>query len=75
MWIFREHLAFTKGEVKMESDGSISGRPDVVKSEILFEHEGIMKLEFPRDQNDYLKMTTLGDEDNSILVEVPRGEW
>jgi len=83
MWIYREHLSSTKGEVYMQSDGSIGGRPENWLmpngggDEVLFDHEGIVTLTFFEDSSDYLTVYNFDDSSRarSIDVEVPRGQW
>jgi hypothetical protein len=78
MWIYREHLSSTKGEVKVLSNGTISGRSENPNEpgswdEVLFEHDGIMKLAFWKNASDYLTMYNFNDTQNRIHVKIPRG--
>lgn len=53
MWIYRQSLDSTRGEAYVNADGSIH-REDLNNidsnyfDEVLFEHEGIVKLEFQK---------------------------
>ena len=50
MWIYRQHLSSTLGEVSMK-EGAVQGRPQNLNNassydEVLFQHDSIMTLEF-----------------------------
>lgn len=80
MWFYREPLVNTKGEAKVNADGSLS-RNDFANSEsadhdeILFDHEGVLRLTFKRASTKFLTVTDLGDTTKEIQIEVPRGQW
>ena len=82
MWIYREHLSSTQGEVYLDQTGAIHGRyqnpsdPNA-SDEVLFQHDGLLTLKFNRTHNDYLRVYTLNDQTDEqvIQVKVPRGEW
>lgn len=80
MWFYREPLVNTKGEAKMNVDGSLS-RDDFANSasanhdEILFDHEGVMRLSFKQASTEFLTMTDLEDTTKEVSIKVPRGQW
>ena len=80
MWIYREHLSSTKGEVIIEKDGEISGRKENINKpnswdEVLFHHDNIMTLAFYKNSSEFLTLFNFEDPTNSIQVEIPRGKW
>ena len=59
MWFYRQPLVSVKGEAKMNLNGSISRNdfnnlPEAERDEILFEHEGMMKIFFKASSSDYI---------------------
>jgi hypothetical protein len=80
MWIYREHLSSTQGEVKVLQNGTLSGRKEqdhhvFLGDEVLFKHDGIMTLVFHKNSSDYLSIYNLDDPSIKIQVRVPRGQW
>lgn len=82
MWIYREHLSSTKGEITILEDGSVSGRPENPNEpnswdEVLFEHDGIMTLAFWKNSSEYLSFYNFDDVTGERLIQVPvpRGQW
>jgi hypothetical protein len=82
MWIYRQSLDSTRGEAYVKEDGSIFRRdmnqvdPNYF-DEVLFEHEGIVKLAFLKNSNDFLTVTNFDDDDDqqTVKVFVPRAQW
>ena len=58
MWVYREHLSSTDGNVYLKPDGSIFGRED----EILFKHQDIMTLAFWKNSSNFLSVYHFNDE-------------
>lgn len=80
MWLYREKLTSTQGEVVMLEDGSVKGRKDEHTNihgadEVLFKHDDIMTLAFFGNSSEYLTIYQLNDPSTSIQVKVPRGQW
>ena len=82
MWVYRQGLDSALGEAYMNGDGSVH-RDDQNEAdpnyanEVLFEHEGIVKLEFAKESNDYLTVTNFDDyaEARVVKVRIPRAHW
>ena len=73
MWIYREHLSSTKGEITILDDGQVSGRtenPNEPNSwdEVLFEHDGIMTLAFWKNSSDLLSVYNFNDVTGDRLI-------
>ena len=62
MWVYREHLSSTMGNVYLMPDGSLFGRED----EILFRHQDIMTLAFWKNSSNYLSVFHFDDVENVI---------
>jgi hypothetical protein len=80
IWFFREPLAFSHGESKVNPDGSIyrlsnNNADKISQDEVLFDHEGLLKVAFYHDKNDFINITAHGHTSTSKAVQVPRGEW
>ena len=64
----------------MNADGSIS-RNDFENlqtsdhDEVLFDHDGVMKVVFKAASSNFLSMIHLNDESKEVKIEVPRGQW
>lgn len=67
MWFYRQPLVFTKGEASVKLDGSMDRAdfgdlPEAERDEVLFDHEGVMKLYFKASSTEYLTLQHVSDQ-------------
>ena len=71
MWIYREKLTSTQGEVAILPNGTISGRKETINNvfngdEILFKHDNVMSLAFNKNSSEYLTIWHFDDPTTKI---------
>jgi len=82
MWIYRSSLDSTRGEARLLPNGTLYRKDQNQNdpnyfNEIVFEHKGIVKMQFEKESSDFLSITNFEDnsDNRKIKVEIPRGQW
>jgi hypothetical protein len=78
MWIFREPIAFSKGETILYKNGtiyrkSVNSNDPSTWDEVLFDHQGILTMTFFKNSNNFLTIYSFGFTVRNLTVSIPRG--